>query len=1367
MGDRLPAGMLLVSCLLLLLLAAAEGASPCFICQTIVKRHMEMQLELQPVTTAAVRKVHIDTASEVCSTAEHKDRRACQEIASVLDSSCPLYRMGCSHGGVTYPVGRCPPSIVCSRCTMYGSHFCSKVNEDGSNGEHDLSGRNAEPKPRTTDLPTTSGRKCLQAGTKWCPATGRCETKCGRVDPNIVATESIVLPSAKKAKVLNKVAIPKTAAQKLAEVQADHEKEAMSQTGSPAKAHATMSDAEDEREVTTEKESVVAEIREAHAMANLKKQQQNAEVRKAQKALQAETAAKQRLANKAAEDAAAESRKLEAGLKRDAAAEAERKAERKAVIREQNLALLGVVIYNNKAALERLNGEILALTKKIDVKRAAQKMAVDYMSYEKAHLIHESALNVIKEKDQLLEQKRVIQDKLDWANWQVKWCADSPCDTELIAHRQKDAADAALGKTTHDEDALSQSSRDPLTQMVEVAIKNISATAPAIVASQNQRQQALFAGDTAAAKAATDESVMLAKLQHQWRARVSDMMGQIMPHEQGRVNTLMVKIIKQAGEQAKAKNAATTAAENNDRGALFEAKRRAMDAMASKNLAVDSIMTIVSSHPPLTAKALKAIKAQSGPWPLVTTLRPSDIYHSKERHPPEMMKMAKHNLYGLPYFGDERDATSLKAALAAQTADADKELVGAVQSNTTVSSSSSSSSSSNSRAQTGALNIRELVMGAIEAAKTQRPKPKPVASVPAKVQASLQSLKVTIADADEGASVKLLPAFDPGVRKYVAIVTGDVSDLVVSGETVSNALKVAAKVVKNEKAAESSQSDGSNTAMVSLTTESSTKVAVTVSDGTKGNTATYFVLLPQLCPSGKQLDTSSGLKCEDCPAGKFKDTTGTSACTPCPKNTFTGAPGSVKCTPCLANTTTLQSGADECLCMDGFRPYEPTPSIIKVESSSLATRCVSIDYCDTDESLTANCSANAVCESSGPEKPPRCTCAAGFGGNGKMCKQCRRGSFKSHIGNRACDQCSPGLSTLEKGAVPKTQCRDVSNAFLSTVRMVTYVQDGNETEPRTVRLSPAFRKRTFAYRAIFTEAAKKGPPPATITFEPVSEAAAAKVTIERSGGDENATQSIPEGGQSMKFLLPDEKARLEAVKKRNEQTSSEETSDDDISAEEDPFVIIRVTAEDNVTVKVYKIVLPSSEKGNSTPVGELQPETGANMNDQSQTVEEDDDLPEKGDDSGPTDAEKAERAAQKAAALKANNVSAEAEASGSSGESESGVMVSAGKKVQPTTTEGPKESRPGMGDAIVDKSNVPPSADGSCAEFPPHTFSLPRPANDMRGCNFENCRDRCCCCSSCINPCSKFPTKESARLECRACNAETSRCNAKFFSATE
>merc|ERR1711871_1815508 len=467
------------------------------------------------------------------------------------------------------------------------------------------------------------------------------------------------------------------------------------------------------------------------------------------------------------------------------------------------------------------------------------------------------------------------------------------------------------------------------------------------------------------------------------------------------------------------------------------------------------------------------------------------------------------------------------------------------------------------------------------------------------------------------------------------------------------------------KAAESSQSDGSNTAMVSLTTESSTKVAVTVSDGTKGNTATYFVLLPQLCPSGKQLDTSSGLKCEDCPAGKFKDTTGTSACTPCPKNTFTGAPGSVKCTPCLANTTTLQSGADECLCMDGFRPYEPTPSIIKVESSSLVTRCVSIDYCDTDESLTANCSANAVCESSGPEKPPRCTCAAGFGGNGKMCKQCRRGSFKSHIGNRACDQCSPGLSTLEKGAVPKTQCRDVSNAFLSTVRMVTYVQDGNETEPRTVRLSPAFRKRTFAYRAIFTEAAKKGPPPATITFEPVSEAAAAKVTIERSGGDENATQSIPEGGQSMKFLLPDEKARPEAVKKRNEQTSSDETSDDDVSAEEDPFVIIRVTAEDNVTVKVNQ------------------------------------------------------------------------------------------------------ESRPGMGDAIVDKSNVPPAADGSCAEFPPHTISLPRPANDMRGCNFENCRDRCCCCSSCTNPCSKFPTKESAKLECRACNAETSRCNAKFFSATE
>merc|ERR1711871_1848324 len=789
---------------------------------------------------------------------------------------------------------------------------------------------------------------------------------------------------------------------------------------------------------------------------------------------------------------------------------------------------------------------------------------------------------------------------------------------------------------------------------------------------------------------------------------------------------------------------------------------------ASKNLAVDSIMTIVSSHPPLTAKALKAIKAQSGPWPLVTTLRPSDIYHSKERHPPEMMKMAKHNPYGLPYFGDERDATSLKAALAAQTADADKELVEAVQSNTTVSSSSSSSSSSNSRAQTGALNIRELVMGAIEAAKTQRPKPKPVASVPAKVQASLQSLKVTIADADEGASVKLLPAFDPGVRKYVAIVTGDVSDLVVSGETVSNALKVAAKVVKNEKAAESSQSDGSNTAMVSLTTESSTKVAVTVSDGTKGNTATYFVLLPQLCPSGKQLDTSSGLKCEDCPAGKFKGTTGTSACTPCPKNTFTGASGSVKCTPCLANTTTLKSGADECLCMDGFRPFEQMSNIMKIaEPSSLATRCVSIDSCDSDELVTANCSADAVCESSGPDKPPRCSCAAGFGGDGKTCKQCRRGSFKSHIGNGACQKCSQGLSTLEKGATSKTQCRDVSNAFLSTVRMVTYVQDGNETEPRTVRLSPAFRKRTFAYRAIFTEAAKKGPPPATITFEPVSEAAAAKVTIERSGGDENATQSIPEGGQSMKFLLPDEKARLEAVKKRNEQTSSDETSDDDVSVEEDPFVIIRVTAEDNVTVKVYKIVLPSSQKGNSTPVGELQPETGANMNDQSQTVEEEDDLPEKGDDSGPTDAEKAERAAQKAAALKANNVSAEAEASGSSGGSESGVMVSAGKKVQPTTTEGPKESRPGMGDAIVDKSNVPPSADGSCAEFPPHTISLPRPANDMRGCNLENCRDRCCCCSSCTNPCSKFPTKESARLECRACNAETSRCNAKFFSQTE
>lgn len=114
----------------LLLLAAVLGvaqavgtemtASPCFICQTIVKRHMELAMELQPSTAAASRKVHLDTAKEVCSTADSHDRRPVSLLAfaGTCGAACRV-EATCAAALPGMCATRRLPSVLVSRCSHY------------------------------------------------------------------------------------------------------------------------------------------------------------------------------------------------------------------------------------------------------------------------------------------------------------------------------------------------------------------------------------------------------------------------------------------------------------------------------------------------------------------------------------------------------------------------------------------------------------------------------------------------------------------------------------------------------------------------------------------------------------------------------------------------------------------------------------------------------------------------------------------------------------------------------------------------------------------------------------------------------------------------------------------------------------------------------------------------------------------------------------------------------------------------------------------------------------------------------------------------------------------------------------------------
>ena len=241
-------------------------------------------------------------------------------------------------------------------CTMFGSHICGKVNEDGTNGAHDLTGRTPVPKSRPMDK-VPGPASCTKPGMRWCAASKKCQAgPCAASKPSIVGPNEVVLPrngtnivlTPNGPSVYTKVGgehgyehgVWKRPT--LQDLQAAHESEAAAASqGSRPGEHKTGGA---DTDVLTEKASVVDEVREAHAIANARALEHREAARRATLQQNAEAVAHTKLAEHSATDLAQVAVDAAAKQRTAAAVAKTKKTERAARIRTQNLDLLKVSV---------------------------------------------------------------------------------------------------------------------------------------------------------------------------------------------------------------------------------------------------------------------------------------------------------------------------------------------------------------------------------------------------------------------------------------------------------------------------------------------------------------------------------------------------------------------------------------------------------------------------------------------------------------------------------------------------------------------------------------------------------------------------------------------------------------------------------------------------------------------------------------------------------------------------------------------------------------------------------------------------------------------------------------------------------------
>lgn len=157
-----------------------------------------------------------------------------------------------------------------------------------------------------------------------------------------------------------------------------------------------------------------------------------------------------------------------------------------------------------------------------------------------------------------------------------------------------------------------------------------------------------------------------------------------------------------------------------------------------------------------------------------------------------------------------------------------------------------------------------------------------------------------------------------------------------------------------------------------------------------------------------------------CNAGHYRLTTDATDCQACPPGTFEDhVNNDLTCQACRYGSSTEATGADTenyCKCIPGFEN--------EVHELDVCSECdigkYRLGYANLESCTT--CPVGSTTTETGADEVADCECAAGYtGSGGSTCTECDANSYKSSVGNVACDACNTG-ATSPTGSTATTHC---------------------------------------------------------------------------------------------------------------------------------------------------------------------------------------------------------------------------------------------------------------------------------------------------------------------------------------------------------
>lgn len=107
--------------------------------------------------------------------------------------------------------------------------------------------------------------------------------------------------------------------------------------------------------------------------------------------------------------------------------------------------------------------------------------------------------------------------------------------------------------------------------------------------------------------------------------------------------------------------------------------------------------------------------------------------------------------------------------------------------------------------------------------------------------------------------------------------------------------------------------------------------------------------------------------------------------------------------------------ASDCICKPGWTNHVGDPCV----------QCESGSWCSGG--TTQPCPANSTMPEA-HDASTRCVCKAGYSGvNSTVCAACEAGTYKTKLGNFACEQCSSGKYSTTSAATSEATCKECDN----------------------------------------------------------------------------------------------------------------------------------------------------------------------------------------------------------------------------------------------------------------------------------------------------------------------------------------------------